>query len=129
MGENQHCGGVGQLIEGSPNVVVGDSGGSGGSSGAGSGASGGASSASSSQVAVRSGSGVGGGASSARSSQVAGRSGRPEDGARVGKRCWKVVQNVSHTRYGIYCEGIGMIYAETADPAGVTRGKLIRVSP
>src|SRR5262245_41657769 len=41
--QNQHCGGLGQLVEGSPNVIVGESSGGGGSvsrSGSGSGGSG-----------------------------------------------------------------------------------------
>jgi hypothetical protein len=35
--QNRHCGGMGQLVEGSPNVIVGESGGGGGGSGSGGG--------------------------------------------------------------------------------------------
>ncbi|HEY0992974.1 MAG TPA: PAAR domain-containing protein, partial [Kofleriaceae bacterium] len=38
--QNRHCGGMGQLVEGSPNVIVGESGGGGGGGGGGSGGGG-----------------------------------------------------------------------------------------
>lgn len=68
--QNRHCGGMGQLIEGSPNVIVGeDSAAGGGAAGGGGGASGGASGAGAGGGAG-SGSGVGGAAGGGREAQM-----------------------------------------------------------
>jgi hypothetical protein len=69
--QNRHCGGIGQLVEGSPNVIVGETGGGGGGGGGGGhGSAGGAGSAASSgtsQTAGGNGAGPGSGGAGASS--------------------------------------------------------------
>jgi hypothetical protein len=62
--QNRHCGGMGQLVEGSPNVIVGETGGGGGASGGGGRAGGDGSATSSGGSRATGGSGTGSGAGS-----------------------------------------------------------------
>src|SRR5262249_52826699 len=70
--QNRHCGGMGQLVEGSPNVIVGESGGGPGS--------GGAAGSRRNSVAVGAGGGSGGGARGAGSGSGSGADGGGRSG-------------------------------------------------
>jgi uncharacterized Zn-binding protein involved in type VI secretion len=72
--QNRHCGGMGQLVEGSPNVIVGETGGQGGSSAGGGGASS-AGGGSGSSAGGGSGSSAGGGGNNASAGSAGGGGG------------------------------------------------------
>jgi uncharacterized Zn-binding protein involved in type VI secretion len=76
--QNRHCGGMGQLIEGSPNVIVGESSGGGGGAGSGSGSGGGSTAGAGGSSSAGSGSGGAPGGSSGGAS-TGGRDGQGGD--------------------------------------------------